>query len=93
MLFLPLCQRKNIVGIVRVASEYRLDPTDDKGTFGLVDMETIISLKNPISLSTIKEQPLLSNMALLKNSRLSVQPVTPLEWDTIMKLSKTNLPI
>ncbi|MDP3372555.1 MAG: EVE domain-containing protein [Candidatus Paracaedibacteraceae bacterium] len=80
-------KERTIVGVVEVASPYRLDPTDLDGVFGLVDVKTICALKKPICLDQIKLVPPLQNMALLKQSRLSVQPVSPEEWEIILQLS------
>jgi predicted RNA-binding protein with PUA-like domain len=80
-------KERSIVGIVEVASDYRLDPTDHDGVFGLVDVKTVRPLKKPIYLDQVKLVPALQEMALLKQSRLSVQPVTKEEWQVILQLS------
>lgn len=79
---------KEIVGIVEVVSEYYPDHTDEKGRFGMVDFKAIEPVNNPVTLKAIKETPSLSEMALLKQSRLSVSPVRDNEWDIILKMSK-----
>lgn len=81
-------KERSIVGIVEVVSDYRLDPTDHDGVFGLVDVKTVRSLAKPVCLDQIKHVPGLQNMALLKQSRLSVQPVTAEEWQIILDLSE-----
>ena len=78
---------KEIVGIVEVVKEYYPDPTDEAGKFGQVDFKAKDALKKPVTLETIKKTPTLSGMALLKQSRLSVSPVTQAEWKTILKMS------
>lgn len=78
---------KDIVGIVEVVKEYYPDHTDPKGRFGMVDFKAIEPVPAPISLKEIKETPELQDMALLKQSRLSVSPVTKKEWDFILKMS------
>jgi predicted RNA-binding protein with PUA-like domain len=70
--------------------EYRLDPTDSAGVFGLRDMKAVRALPTPVCLDHIKMVPSLSNMALLKQSRLSVQPVLSEEWAIILDLSERN---
>lgn len=80
-------KERRIVGIVEVVSDYRLDPTDEKGVFGLRDMRYVQTLENPVSLDQIKADSRLQDMVLLKQSRLSVQPVEPHEWEIIMQLS------
>ena len=84
-------KERSIVGIVEVASPYRLDPTDHDGVFGLVDFKTVRPLKKAICLDQIKLVPALQDMALLKQSRLSVQPVSPDEWDVILQLSGEDI--
>ncbi len=78
-------QRK-IVGIVEVFSDYRLDPSDDTMKFGLRDMKFIKKFSKGYSLDEVKMHPFLQDMALLKQSRLSVQPITEIEWNIIMSL-------
>ena len=78
---------KEIVGIVEVAKEYHPDPTDESGKFGMVAFKAGKALKKPVGLDQIKKDPKLKNMVLVKNSRLSVQPVTDEEWAYILKLS------
>lgn len=77
---------KEIVGIVEIIKPYYPDPTDDAGRFGMVDVRAVKPLNKPVTLATIKSTPALANMALLKQSRLSVSPVTPEEWQEILKL-------
>jgi predicted RNA-binding protein with PUA-like domain len=78
---------KEIVGIVEVAKEYHPDPTDESGKFGMVAFKALKALKSAVTLEQIKKDPKLQNMVLVKNSRLSVQPVTAAEWEHILKLS------
>ena len=79
-------EEKRIVGIVRVIGEHRPDPTDEKGKFGLVDIEAVEDMPKPVSLDDVKQTPELAEMILVKNSRLSVQPVLPVEWKLICKM-------
>lgn len=74
---------KRIVGIVRVIGEHRPDPTDEKGKFGLVDIEAVCDMPNPVTLDDVKGEPDLHEMSLIKQSRLSVQPVEPEAWKRI----------
>ncbi len=71
---------KAVVGIVAVTKPYYLDPTDEKGQFGMVDVRAVRPLPRPVTLVAIKAEPRLAAMALVKYSRLSVQPVTEEEW-------------
>lgn len=71
---------REIVGIVRVIKEYYPDHTDETGRYGMVDVEPVTSLKTPVTLKSIKANPHLEEMALVRHSRLSVSPVTPEAW-------------
>jgi predicted RNA-binding protein with PUA-like domain len=77
---------KQIVGIVEVIAEYKPDPTDETGKFGLVDVKAVEDFKAPVTLATIKAESKLKDMVLVKYARLSVQPVTPGEWKLICKM-------
>lgn len=77
---------KDIVGIVEVIKTYYPDPTDESGKFGMVDFRAVKRLPKPVSLETIKADKRLANMALVKLSRLSVQPVTDAEWKIVSAL-------
>ena len=78
---------RSIVGIVKVVKEYYQDPTDKTGRFVVVDVKATKKLKNPVSLDQIKENNKLENIALVKQSRLSVMPLKKTEWDIIIKMS------
>ncbi|HRQ61002.1 MAG TPA: EVE domain-containing protein, partial [Alphaproteobacteria bacterium] len=71
---------REIVGIMEVVKLYYPDHTDETGRFGMVDFKAIKSLKTPVTLAQIKAHPKLQNMALVRQSRLSVSPVTADEW-------------
>ena len=79
---------KSIIGIVEVVKEHYPDPTDKTGKFVVTDLRTKKKLKKAVSLEEIKSNPKLSNMALIKQSRLSVMPLKKIEWDTIIKISE-----
>jgi len=79
-------EERSVVGIVRVIGEHRPDPTDEKGKFGLVIIEAVEDLRKPVCLDDVKLVPELAEMVLVKNSRLSVQPVTPAEWKIVCKM-------
>jgi predicted RNA-binding protein with PUA-like domain len=74
---------KDIVGIVEVTKLYYPDPTDETGKFGMVDFRAVRALPKPVTLEAIKADKRLANMALVKLSRLSVQPVTDAEWKIV----------
>src|SRR5580693_8091176 len=77
---------KAIVGIVQVSKAYRPDPTDASGKFGMVDIRAVRALPRPVSLEAVKAGKRLAGMALVTNSRLSVQPVTAEEWAIVAKM-------
>ena len=79
---------KSIIGIVKVAKEFYLDPTDLSGKFVAVDVRTMYKLKNPVTLEMIKSNNKLSEVALIKQSRLSVMPILKKEWLEIIRVSK-----
>ncbi|HSZ11730.1 MAG TPA: EVE domain-containing protein [Rhizomicrobium sp.] len=74
---------KQIVGIVEVIGEYRPDPTDETGKFGLVDVKAVKDFPKPVTLADIKANAKLKDMVLVKAARLSVQPVKPAEWKIV----------
>ena len=78
---------RSIVGIVKVVKEYYPDPTDKTGRFVVVDVKATKKLKSPVSLDQIKENSKLQDIALVKQSRLSVMPLKKTEWDIIIKMS------
>ena len=71
---------KAVVGIVEVIRPYYPDDTDPTGRFGMVDVKAVEALPHPVTLEAVKAEPGLADMALIRNSRLSVQPVTADEW-------------
>ena len=77
---------KQIVGIVEVIAEYKPDPTDETGKFGLVDVKAVKDVPKPVALADVKADPKLKGMVLTREPRLSVQPVTDAEWKHICKL-------
>lgn len=79
-------KEKSVVGIVEVCAESHPDSTTDDPRWECVDIKAIASLKQPVSLDQIKAAPELEEMVLVKNSRLSVQPVSEKEWAMICKM-------
>jgi predicted RNA-binding protein with PUA-like domain len=78
---------KEIVGIVEIVAEQHPDPTAKKGDpWVVVDVKADDPLPKPVTLEAIKAEPKLKDMALLKYSRLSVQPVTADEWKIVCKM-------
>ena len=76
-----------IVGIAKVVKEAYQDPTTEEEAWVAVDIAPVKKLKKPVSLATIKSEPALSSMEILRLSRLSVCRVTPDEWKKIITLS------
>lgn len=74
---------KEIVGTVEVIAEAHPDSTTDDERWECVDIKAVVPLKTPVSLERIKQEPLLADMVLVRNSRLSVQPVRDAEWKLI----------
>ena len=81
-------QEKAIKGIVKVVKEYYPDHTDPSGKFDMVDFEYVSSFQNSVLLATIKQNQDLEDTALVKQSRLSVMPITQIEYNIIIELSK-----
>ena len=79
-------EEKRIVGIVEVIGEYRKDPTDETGRFGLVVVQAVEEVPRPVTLAEIRATPKLKDMVLVKYSRLSVQPVRDNEWELVRKM-------
>ena len=77
-----------IVGIAKVIKESYQDPTTDETAWLVVDFKPYKKLKNTVTLAEIKATPSLSNMALIRLGRLSVQPVLEEEWEIIMAISE-----
>lgn len=81
---------KQIMGVVEVVREYYPDPTDPKGRFGMVDVKAILPLERPVTLAEIKEEPKLKDLALVRQSRLSVMPIDEASWKRIRSMAKTK---
>ena len=82
---------KQIVGIARVAREFYPDATADEGDWSCVDLVPVKALVKPVSLETIKTDNVLREMPLVKQSRLSVTPLTETQFKHILKLAGTKL--
>jgi predicted RNA-binding protein with PUA-like domain len=78
---------KAIVGVVEVIKPYYPDHTDESGKFGMVDIRAVKPLQTKVTLARIKSKPRLSDMVLVNNSRLSVQPVSDAEWRIVLELA------
>ena len=82
---------KQIVGIVDVIELWHPDPTDASSRFGMVTVRAVKSMTRPVSLAEIKAEPRLSELALVRQSRLSVVPVGVAEWKLLLEMGDTRL--
>jgi predicted RNA-binding protein with PUA-like domain len=78
---------KRIVGVLEVVGEYRPDPSDASGRFGMVDFKALMPVATPVTLKQIKEDGRLDHLALIRQSRLSVVPVDDDAWMVICGLA------
>ena len=83
---------KEVVGIMEVIKLAHPDPKDETGVWKCVDMRAVEDIPNPVTLVAIKANPKLADMALVKYSRLSVQPVTPAEWAEVCRMGGLMAP-
>ncbi len=79
-----------IVGIVEVCAEAHQDSTTDDERWECVDIRAVRPLNKPVSMKDIKAEPRLTDMVLVNNSRLSVQPVTEHEWKIVCEMGETQ---
>jgi len=83
-------KEKSVVGIVKVSAEAHPDSTTDDDRWECVDIQAVRAFATPVTLDQIKMDPRLESMVLVKNSRLSVQPVTRDEWLAVCGLGQTD---
>jgi predicted RNA-binding protein with PUA-like domain len=83
VLFYHSGEAREIVGIVELVREYYPDPSDESGRFGMIDVRTVRALENPVTLASIKSDPRLQHLALVRQSRLSVMPIDADAWAII----------
>jgi predicted RNA-binding protein with PUA-like domain len=81
---------KQVVGLARVAKAAYADPTATEGDWSCVDLAAVKPLKKRVTLATIKSDPLLKQMLLARNSRISVSPVTAAEFQRLLELAETK---
>jgi predicted RNA-binding protein with PUA-like domain len=79
-------EEKRVVGIVEVTREAYPDPTDATGKFVCVDVKPLEALPRPVTLAAVKAEPKLADIALVRQGRLSVQPVPEAAWNAICKM-------
>lgn len=76
-----------VVGVAEISREAFLDPTDPKGRFVAVEVTPVRALANPVTLAAMKAEPRLAGMAMFRQFRLSVTPITPEEWAVILEMA------
>ncbi len=76
-----------VVGIAEVAKEAFLDPTDPAGRFVAVELTPVRPVKQPVTLAQMKAEPALAGMAMFRQFRLSVSPVTDEEWGVVLGMA------
>ena len=84
-------EQKSVVGLARVVKEFYSDPTADEGDWSAVDLASEKALTKPVTLATIKADKILGEMKLVKQSRLSVSPVTREQFERLLKLAETKI--
>ena len=82
---------KEIVGIVQVVKEAYPDPTAESGDWVCVDVQAVKPLKTPVTLAAIKADPRFAELALLRQSRLSVGPVSAGHWAMLCEMGGVNV--
>jgi predicted RNA-binding protein with PUA-like domain len=83
---------KEVVGIAEIVGESYQDPTTDDDRWVVVDVAPVVAFTSPVTLATIKADPKLPEIALVKRGRLSVVPITAAEFRYVAKLGKTKVP-
>jgi predicted RNA-binding protein with PUA-like domain len=78
---------KEIVGVVEVVKEHYPDDSDATGRFGMVDIKPVTPVKTKVTLADVKAEPALADLALVRQSRLSVVPVSPAEWKVLCRMA------
>jgi predicted RNA-binding protein with PUA-like domain len=81
---------KEIVGIAKVVKESYQDPTTKEEQWLVVDLSPVKTLKRPVTLAEIKQEPVLENIGLVRQGRLSVMPLTKIEFDKILELAESK---
>lgn len=77
---------KSVVGVVEVSKAHHPDPTDETGRFGMVEVKALKPFPKPVTLDQIKADPRLQDLALIRQSRLSVMPIDAASWKIICGL-------
>ena len=91
VLFYHSVSEKQMVGVARVEKEAYPDPTAKEGDWSCVALVPVKPLRQPVTLAAVKADNALKEMKLLRNARLSVQPVTAAQFARVLKLAETEL--
>lgn len=84
-------EEKQVVGIAEVEKTAYPDPTAQEGDWSSIDLVPLKAVARPVTLKEIKNDGVLKEMLLVRNSRLSVVPVTKVQFEKLLKLSKTSV--
>ena len=79
-------KERRVVGVCAVVKEWYPDPTSKDPAFGMVDLRAVDAMPEPVTLEQIKAEPALSDLALIRQSRLSVMPIDPNSWQLICRM-------
>jgi predicted RNA-binding protein with PUA-like domain len=91
VLYYHSVSEKAVVGVAKVTREAYPDPTAKEGDWSVVDLKPVRAMKTPVTLEAIKSDPALAEISLVKQSRLSVMPLTAAHFKRILKLGGTSL--
>ena len=83
-------EEKSAVGLARVEKEFYADPTAEEGDWSCVDLAPVKGLKKPVTLAQIKGDKILREMVLVRQSRLSVSPLTKEQFERMMELAEAK---
>jgi predicted RNA-binding protein with PUA-like domain len=84
-------EQKSVVGLAHVEKEFYLDPTADEGDWSCVDLQAQKPLAQPVTLAQIKSDKILKEMVLVRQSRLSVSPLTKVQFERLLRLAETKI--
>jgi predicted RNA-binding protein with PUA-like domain len=84
-------EEKSVVGLARLLKQFYRDSTADEGDWSAVDLAPEKTLAKPVTLAQIKGDKILREMPLVKQSRLSVSPMSRVQFERLLQLAKTNI--
>ena len=83
--------QKSVVGLARVKKEFYTDPTAEEGDWSCVDLAPVKALAKPVTLAQIKADKILKEMVLVRQSRLSVSPVTETQFNRLLRMAEKKM--